>query len=86
MTKDLPQHEIARQWRERTGWSRAELAQRIGYSVSSISDYESGRSRSSGNEIGDNEWLRYRLACAAVAAHVQFDWTSCRIVLDAAQP
>jgi transcriptional regulator with XRE-family HTH domain len=85
MARKLPEHELARQWRERMGWSRAELAKLIGYSLSAIADYESGRSRSSGKPIGDNEWLRYRLACAAITAHIEFDWTSCRVEIDGRQ-
>jgi transcriptional regulator with XRE-family HTH domain len=85
MARKLPEHELARQWRERMGLSRAALGKLIGYSLSAVSDYETGKRRSTGAAIGANEWLRYRLACAAITAHIEFDWTSCRVEIDGRQ-
>jgi predicted transcriptional regulator len=74
MADDIPEHEAARLWRESKGWSRRELAEKIGFSESMIQDYEAGHIRGSGAKIGKNEWKRYRNACAAVDADSAFSW------------
>jgi len=62
----------ARAWRESQGLSRAKLARWIGFSASQIQDYEEGarRGKKKAEEaaISDAAWLRYGLACAALAA------------------
>lgn len=63
----------ARWWRERImRFTREELATRIGYSVSAIDGFERN-CNSQGKLIGKRGWLRYRNACAAVAAK-PFNW------------
>lgn len=76
-TKQLPEHVRARQWRERMGISRAQLAERSGYSPSMIQQFEVGEHPQSGNPISEAEWLKYRNICAAITARIQFDWDSC---------
>ena len=67
--------ERARYWRENiVNLSRRELAERIGISASRITDYERGHDRGSGVPIDQGTMTRYRLACAAVALGVEFDW------------
>jgi transcriptional regulator with XRE-family HTH domain len=74
VAKKTPQHVAARQWREAKGLSRAALSERVGYSVSAIQNYELGEVRENGSPIGDREWLRYKLACAAIDAEIEFNW------------
>ena len=70
-----PEHERARYWRENiVNLSRRELAERIGISASRITDYERGHDRGSGAPIDQGARTRYRLACAAVALGIEFDW------------
>lgn len=67
--------ERARYWRETImGWSRRQLAPRIGLSVDAIRRYEEG------GIADDRLWLRYRLACAAVTMGVSFDWTTATVM------
>lgn len=68
------EHELARAWRESQQLTRQALAEQIGYSISVIQDFELGRIRGTGKPIGENEWKRYRLACAAVDARLEFYW------------
>ena len=57
----------ARHWREEiVHLSREELASRTGYSVRMIVNYEQG---------SHPVPITFRLACAAVAAGIEFDWT-----------
>lgn len=70
-----PEHERALWWRLQMGLSRAELAEKTGFSASSIQDFEAGVNRTSGQAITASAWRRYRMACAAVAAEIAFDWT-----------
>lgn len=69
-----PEHQRAREWREANGYTRVQLSALIGYSVSMIRDYELGAVRGTGKVIGKNEWLRYRLACAAIEHAIIFNW------------
>jgi transcriptional regulator with XRE-family HTH domain len=70
----LSQPRAARKWREAHGWSREQLAARIGFSASTIQNYEAGKVRDSGKRLGTAEWRRYRNACAAVHFGLEFDW------------
>lgn len=56
----------ARAWRRTMDVTRKELAALIGYSASSIQDYEHGFNRTTRGPISDAQWLRYRLACTAI--------------------
>ena len=66
-----PRHVLAREWRNRIGVSRAELAERIGYPARSIQEFEEGRQSGKSptgepkGAISDAHWLRYAMACAA---------------------
>lgn len=62
--------------------SRAELAEAIGFSASSITDIETGHNRATKAPIDPAVIKRYRLACAAVALGVDFDWLSMSIIPD----
>ena len=67
----------ARTWRKTQGLSRAALAAVSGFSASQIQDYEEGSRRGktgAAAEITEASWLRYRLACAAIAAKVERPW------------
>lgn len=70
----LPQCERARSWRTALGLSRTELAERVGFSVSQIQDYEEGKRRGKTGTaaiISPAAWQRYTLACSAMAAKLQ---------------
>jgi transcriptional regulator with XRE-family HTH domain len=66
----------ARLWRLNKGWSLADLADRTGYSRSSIVWFERGLTPR-GTPIDEFSWYRYRKICAAVEAGLkdeQFQW------------
>jgi hypothetical protein len=65
----------AKWWRINTvKLSRAQLSERTGYSIETIGFFERGYN-DSGRAIGDKEWRRYRMACAAVQCGCDdFDW------------
>jgi transcriptional regulator with XRE-family HTH domain len=73
------EHVLALSWRERMGWSRSRLARATGYSESQIRNFEAGYNMGSGEPIGEREMHRYRLACAALHARLDFNWKQCRI-------
>lgn len=67
---DAPEHLLARYWREEVlELTRDQLAALTGFSASSIKDFEHP-----GKDIDPMARKRYRLACAAVAMGIQFDW------------
>jgi transcriptional regulator with XRE-family HTH domain len=70
----VAQHRAARKWREARGLTREQLAALVGFSASMIQNYEVGKVRDSGKRLGEKEWLRYRNACAAVDAELDFNW------------
>jgi len=75
--QDAPEHVKCRWWRDDLmEMSREQLAGLTGFSVSAIRDFESGT-----KEIDPMARKRYRMACAAAAMGIQFDWleTSLRI-------
>lgn len=71
-------------WREKTGLSRQELGDAVGYSSLAIYWFELGetpparniKSGSTSREIKPWVWLRYKMACAGFAAsrNEKFDW------------
>ncbi|MBB4342133.1 helix-turn-helix domain-containing protein [Rhizobium leguminosarum] len=72
---DAPEHVLCKWWRDE--WielTREQLSGLTGYSVSSIRDFELGE-----KEIDPNVRKRYRLACAAVAMGIDFDWLTTRL-------
>lgn len=68
------EHDAARLWREKMGLTREQLSERIGYSTSMIRDFEAGAIRGRNTPIGEPEWRRYKLACAAIDAGLEFNW------------
>ncbi|MBB4066770.1 helix-turn-helix domain-containing protein [Gellertiella hungarica] len=67
---DAPEHLKARYWREEVlELTRDQLAALTGFSASSIKDFENPS-----KDIDPMARKRYRLACAAVAMGIQFDW------------
>lgn len=70
-----PEHVLCRRWREEVmELSRSQLSALTGFSVDAIKDYERP-----GKMIDDNVRKRYRLACAAVALGIEFDWLTCSL-------
>lgn len=65
--------ERAKAWREGMGLSRKRLAELTGYGQSTINAIERGK-WARGTEVDANTMQAYRLACAAVALGVQFEW------------
>jgi len=79
--KDAPDHIRCKWWRENImHMSRSKLSELTGFSQSSIADIEAGVNRSTKAPIDEAVMQRYRLACAAVALNVQFDWLSLSII------
>ena len=72
---DDQQHEGARAkaWRRAQRMSRRELAERTGYGLSTVNAIERG-AWASGKAVDESTMRTYRLACAAVALGVAFDW------------
>jgi len=77
-----PEHVRAKAWRESRGLTRAALGAMIGYSESAIVNFEAGRHRQTGQPINPMQMLRYKMACAAVASGLTFDWGEVTIRLD----
>lgn len=65
----------AREWRLSAGLSRRELAEITGYSERTIGAYEAGQFDAD-KPVTLRALKSYRLACAAVALGVEFDWKS----------
>ena len=72
----------ARAWREGFGMSRDKLAEATGYSSSAIQNFEIGYNRSTKALINRKDMLAYKLACAAVASGLTFDWGKVTIDLE----
>lgn len=56
--------------------TRPQLATLIGFSASGIKDFENPN-----KVIDENTRKRYRMACAALALGLEFDWLSCTQVI-----
>lgn len=81
-SKDAPEHIRARYWREHIAkMSRPELAEAIGYSVSSIGDMEAGMNRITKKPIDAAAMKRYRLLCMTVGLDAEFDWDSLEMII-----
>lgn len=79
--RDAPENERCQWWRENImKLSRPDLAERVGMSVSTITDIERGYYRGNKAPIDAAVMQRYRLACAAVALGAQFDWLSLSVI------
>jgi len=79
-TADDPEHVRCRWWRDFVvQLSRKDLAELVGVSESRIMDIEAGKTRGTGAPIDAATMQRYRMACAAVALGVEFDWLECRM-------
>lgn len=72
----------ARTWRENMGMSREILAERTGYSATSIFDFEAGVYRSTKEAVHPKAMLTYKLACATIASGLSFDWGRVTINLE----
>jgi DNA-binding XRE family transcriptional regulator len=84
----MSEHIKARQWRERLGLTRKQLANLTGYSYESILVFERGETptrtwstktaRYPRRNIDEFVWTRYRNCCAGVAAQLaqkgRFEW------------
>lgn len=71
----LKEAKLAREWRERQGFTRAICAELTGYSASMIQDIESGEFRGKGLPVKESDYHKYRLACAAIANDLaDWDW------------
>ena len=68
------QGKLAKAWREARGLSRPALGALIGYSPSAIESMELGFRRNTGAPVSPRDFQTFKLACAAVAANVEFDW------------
>lgn len=60
--------------------TRAELAEATGFSVSTITDMESGQNRSTKAPIDPAAMKRYRMACTAVTLGAEFNWRIARVI------
>lgn len=73
-----PENIRSRWWRECVvQLTRKELADLVGVSESRIADIEAGKTRGTNAPIDAQTLQRYRLACAAVALGIEFDWLTC---------
>ena len=54
--------------------TRKQLADRIGYCVSAIQNFENGYNNVTKAPINPNDMTRFRLCCASIAGRVDFDW------------
>lgn len=80
--KSAPEHVRARYWREHIAkMSRPELAEAIGYSVSTIGDIEAGMNRATRQPIDPVTMKRYRLLCAGVGLDIEFDWDELEMMI-----
>lgn len=77
----MQEHERARRWRERRGWTQSRLAELTGYSREAIWWMENGTTPSHNGKksgpIGKTVWTRYRNTCAGVDAAnrgKKFNW------------
>ncbi len=71
MTTD---HDKLLTWRKAAKLTRQALAEATGYSISTITDMETGTYRSSGKRVDAKALQRYKLACATVAASLDAPW------------
>ena len=71
----MSEHDRARAWREHVvKLTRPQLANRTGYCVETIANFERGMS-GSGRPLNPRAWQKYRLACAAIHVGVRdFNW------------
>lgn len=67
----MTEYEKAKQWRENLGLSVVQLAEKTGYSVESIYEFERGLKSGSRAEIKPWIWHRYRLLCAGLTAEIK---------------
>lgn len=68
-----PEHERAKEWRQRHGWTLEDLSKLTGYSSSALLWFERGlsapnthRGEATARPTNVFAWQRYRLVCAAV--------------------
>jgi transcriptional regulator with XRE-family HTH domain len=72
-TAPHPEHKLAKNFRESMGWSPEELAERTGYSRTSVYLFERGLDFNL-NTCSDKAWHRYKLACAGAALLENYKW------------
>lgn len=69
----MTEPEKAKAWRERNGWTFAQLAELTGYSATSIVFFERGVTPA-GSRTDPFAWHRYRMICSAIEHKLKFDW------------
>ena len=80
-----PEHERAKAWRKKHGWTLDQLSELTGWSVSAIIWFERGAMPPDKREGSDKprpmnaySWARYRRTCHSVAVETRtkkpFDW------------
>lgn len=72
-------HVVAEAWRRSIGLSRAELSRLTGYSVAHVRNMERGINIATGRPIPPRSFIRYKMACAAVHAGLDFDFRICAV-------
>jgi hypothetical protein len=72
-------HVHAFAWRLSHGLSRNALSRLTGYSVAHIRNMEAGINHATGRPIPARSFIRYRMACAAVHAGLEFDFRTCAV-------
>jgi hypothetical protein len=70
-------HVLAEAWRHSIGLSRARLSKLTGYSVGHIRNMEAGLNHATRQPIPARSFVRYRMACAAIHAGLEFDFRNC---------
>ncbi len=75
--KTAPEGTKARWWREHVmKMSRQDISDLTGYSTTHIRNLEMHSNGERKGELPESSYRRYRLACAAISAGIEFDWVS----------
>lgn len=70
----MERYERALNWRKKVlGWSRRELSEKTGYSVTSIQNFEQGF-RPYSTPISEAQWRKYSMAVASASIGIRFDF------------
>lgn len=72
-------HVLAEAWRRSIGLSRSKLSKLTGYSTAHIRNMEAGFNHATGKPVAPRSFLRYRMACAAVHARLEFNFQYCAV-------
>ena len=80
---NLPEHERAKQWRKKHGWTLDQLSELTGWSVSALIWFERGQSppkagTKTPQKLNRYSWERFKRTCHSVSVEnrtkKQFDW------------